>query len=176
MDPLMTGGVKRRPGRWLISWWLLLAFGLALVILLTGRATHAAGFQPPEECQAYTGEAHLNCLYAVIELQQGKLGKIEDELKAQKNQLGALSDQVERKESSSSLEKAAPLPPERQVYVPVPSPMYAYPPYYGWGAYGYGYGPSIGLFIGPRYFYGPRYWGGPRIYGRGFYGPRFRRW
>jgi hypothetical protein len=168
MEPLMTGAANQRGCS--ARRWLVIALGV-MAMLIAGGVARAEGFKSPEACQAYTGEAHLNCLYAVIELQQSKLGKIEEELKAQKSKLGELSDQVESKASTSTIEKAAPLPPERPVYVPVPSaPMYMYPPY----PY-YGYGPAFGLYFGPRFYggyYGPRYFGGPRFYGRGFRGRR----
>jgi hypothetical protein len=159
-----------------LSFLIFLASG---VTLAPGFA-QAAGFKPPEECLAYTGDAHLNCLYAYIELQKNQLGRIEDELKAQRGKLGELSDKVESRASSSTIEKAAPVPAD-PIYVPVPTPApqaYYYPPYYAYPPVGFGlylgapfygyYGPR---FYGPRYF-GPRYFGGPR-----FYGPRggFRR-
>jgi hypothetical protein len=149
----------------------LLAFLSALLFTAT---VHAAGFKPPEECQAYTGEAHLNCLYAYIELQKDRLGKIEEQLKDQQSSLTELRDKVERKSAAGSIEKAAPLPPERE-YVPVPTPPsygYAYPPY---GYYGY---PPVGFgfyFGPPRYYYGPRFFG-PRYFGPRYFGPRYRRW
>ena len=136
-------------------------------LILSSRHADAAGFKPPEECQAYTGEAHLNCLYAYIELQQSQLGRIEEELKAQKHKLGQLSDQVERRASvSEPVEKAAPIPPE-PVYVPVPTPVpqaYVYPPYYAYPPIGFG------LYLGAPRFYG---FYGSGFYGSGFYGPRF---
>jgi hypothetical protein len=144
-------------------------------ILSLSGIVHAAGFKPPDECQAYTGDAHLNCLYAYIELQKDRLGKIEEQLKDQQSGLRELRDKVERKAESSTIEKAAPLPPERE-YVPVPTPPmyggfgYGYPPYY------YGYPPvGLGFYFGPRYFYGPRFFG-PRYFGPRYFGPRYRRW
>ena len=41
----------------------------------------SAGFKSPEECLAYSGDAHLNCLYAYIEIQQGKISKLQRETK-----------------------------------------------------------------------------------------------
>ena len=37
----------------------------------------SGGFNSPEECLAYTHNAHLNCLYAYIEIQQDKILKLE---------------------------------------------------------------------------------------------------
>ena len=58
--------------------------------------TKSAGFQSPEECLAYEGEAHLNCLYAYIEIQKDKLSKFEQELNDVKTTTQELQNQVTR--------------------------------------------------------------------------------
>jgi hypothetical protein len=155
----------------------IVSFLLVIAVAISSGPAQAAGFKPPQECEAYTGEAHLNCLYAYIELQQSQLGRIEEDLKAQNRKLRDLSDKVESNTRAPGIEKAAPLPPD-PVYVPVPSPVpsYAYPPYYAYPPFGY-YAPfGFSLFLGPRYGYGPRYFG-PRYYGGPrFYGPGGGRW
>jgi hypothetical protein len=125
---------------------------------------HAGGFRSPEECQAYTGEAHLNCLYAYIEIQQSKIGKVEEELKAQKGMLGQLSDQVTR-QSSISEELQRRLSQSGAGAPPAQPPAYVAPPLYPGYIYGPGYYPPPGLSF---YLGGPGYY-----YGLGYYGPRF---
>lgn len=135
---------------------------IIIVSLLMGApSANAAGFAAPEECRAYEGDAHLNCLYAYIEIQKEKLGGIERELQAQKEQLNRLDAKVDRQASAP----AAPPPvqvPAPQSYAPVPvlppAGLYGYPPP------GYWYpSPGVSLFFGvPRYPYpyvGPhRHW------------------
>ena len=41
----------------------------------------SGGFTSPEECLAYSGHAHMNCLYAYIEIQQNKISKLEEKLR-----------------------------------------------------------------------------------------------
>jgi len=133
-----------------------------------GGTAEAAGFQSPPECQAYTGDAHLNCLYAYIEMQKDKVAKVEDELKSQKGSLGQLRDQVDR---LSERPTTAPAPVS-------PAPVYTYPPAVVGGVYGYSplgvYAyPPIGfsLYVGPR-LYGPPYY----LYRHHFYAaPRVHR-
>ena len=55
----------------------------------------------PAECRAYSGAAHVNCLYAYIEIQRSKSEKVEEDLKAQKQMLGQLRDQMDRQASAS---------------------------------------------------------------------------
>jgi hypothetical protein len=138
----------------------------------------APSFLSPYECRAYSGQAHLNCLYAYIEIQRNKEGKVQQELQAQKESLGQLRDQVDRQQQLE--QQPASSPPVTAV---VPAPIY--PPIYGYGygspGYGYlglGYStPGLSLFFGTpglyygRPFYGPRFFG-PRFYGPRFYGPR----
>lgn len=123
----------------------------------------------PTECRAYSGAAHLNCLYAYIEIQRSKSGNVEEELKAQKQMLGQLRDQMDRQASASrDLQRSL---AERDTAA---SSTYIAPPIYpgfGYPGFGYGYGyprygypaPGLSLYLGvPGY-----YWGRP------FYGPRF---
>ena len=50
------------------------------------------GFGSPDECRAYTEEAHVNCLYAYIEMQKRKLAQIE---KAIHRQTGIMKQRQE---------------------------------------------------------------------------------
>jgi hypothetical protein len=136
--------------------------------------TTTSGVGPPWECRAYSGAAYLNCLYAYIEIQRSKSEKVEEELKAQKQMLGQLRDQMDRQASASrDLQRSL---AERDttassVYMAPPIyPGFGYPGFgYGYGYPSYGYPPSgFSLYLGvPGY-----YWGRP-FYGPGFFGPRF---
>ncbi|HJU06208.1 MAG TPA: hypothetical protein VJ692_13750 [Nitrospiraceae bacterium] len=143
----------------------------------------APSFHSPEECRAYTGPAHLNCLYAYIELQQGKTGKIEEELRAQTSMIGQLRDQVDRQAAARDdlhrrlAERDSSASSTVQTYIPAPLyPPYVYPGYYGYLGYSL---PGVSLYLGvPRFYYGRPFYG-PRFFGPRFYGPRFyghRRW
>ena len=56
---------------------------------------HTAGYHSPEECLAYSGDAHLNCLYAYIEIQNNTIIKLEETLNTQKRTTHRLQDQVD---------------------------------------------------------------------------------
>jgi hypothetical protein len=137
------------------------------------------GFGSPFECRAYTGNAHLNCLYAYIDIQRSQAGKVDEELRAQKETLGQLRNQVDRQQSLQ--EQAASSPPPATAYLAPPIyPGYGYPGfgYPGYGYLGLGYStPGLSLYLGSpgflygRSFYGPRFFG-PRFYGPRVYGPR----
>ena len=139
-------------------------------------AAAAPSFLSPYECRAYAGDAHLNCLYAYIEIQRDKAAKVQDDLRAQRESLGQLREQVDRQQRLQ--EQAASSPPPVTTYVTPP----LYPPLYpgfGYGYPGYGYlglgysTPGLSLFFGsPGLYYGRPFYG-PRFFGQRFYGPRF---
>jgi len=130
--------------------------------------TITPGVGSPMECRAYSGPAHLNCLYAYIEIQHSKSGKVEEELNAQKQMLGQLRDQMDRQASTSQdlQRRLAERDGAASSYLPPPIyPGLGYPgfgyPGFGYPRYGY-LAPGLSLYLGaPGY-----YWGGP------FYGPR----
>jgi hypothetical protein len=168
-----------------VRWWV----GWTAVLSLIGvqQTAEGAGFRSPEECLAYTGETHLNCLYAYIEIQKDKLGKFESELNAQRGSLGHLREQVDRQASVTQelqrrLDQSASAAPGVAPVVPAPyyPPVaygYPYPPFGGFYAYppfagAYGYPPSFGL----GFYFGPRvYYGLPFYYRHRFFGPRIHR-
>ena len=161
-----------RASRW--SW--LFSAVLCIGVMVSGRAVEAEGFRPPEECKAYTGDAHLNCLYAYIEMQKDKLTKFDDELRTQKGALAQLRDQVDRQASmTDDLQRrmaerpngASPTPPV-YTYPPVVGGFYGYPPMIG--AYPYP-APGFSFYVGPRFYYGPPYY----FYHHRFFGPRGHR-
>ena len=150
---------------------------LAVTALLLPRAAGAAGFTSPDECKAYEGDAHLNCLYAYIEIQKDKLQKIEQEQHAQRERLDQLDN---RMRSQSAVTEGGVSAPPPVSYAPAPVyPGYAYPPLY---SYWYPT-PGLSIYLGRGGFYGRPYlygggYGGPRFYGPRFGGGRFghRRW
>ena len=131
--------------------------------------TSMLGVGSPMECRAYSGAAHLNCLYAYIEIQHSKSRNVEEELKAQKQMLGQLRDQMDRQASASrDLQRSLAERDTAASSTYIPPPLY---PGFGYPGFGYGYGyprygypaPGLSLYLGiPGY-----YWGRP------FYGPRF---
>lgn len=135
------------------------------------RDTITPGAGSPAECQAYSGAAHLNCLYAYIEIQRSKNGRVEEELNAQKQTLGQLRDQMDRQASASrDVQRRL---AERDSALSSPAPTYIAPPIYpGFGYPGYGYPgfgyttPGLSLYLGVPGYSG-YYWGRP------FYGPRY---
>jgi hypothetical protein len=77
------------------SLWLGLLFCLGVLgAVLPAEQARSAGFRSPEECLAYSGDAHLNCLYAYIEIQADKIGKLEELVKARNASTQQLQDQI----------------------------------------------------------------------------------
>ena len=64
-----------------------------------GTLSWGAGFKSPEECLAYQGDAHLNCLYAYIEIQKDKISKLEKGVQAQKKNTEHLQDRLNQQAS-----------------------------------------------------------------------------
>lgn len=130
----------------------------------------------PAECRAYSGAAHLNCLYAYIEIQNSKAGQVEEALKEQKHLLGELRDQMDRQAATNQdlQRKLA----ERDTLAS--SPAYVAPPIVAGYAYPYGYpwygypAPGLSLYLGvPGYYWGRPFYG-PRFFGPRYYGHRHR--
>jgi hypothetical protein len=76
--------------RWAIG---ALLICVAADLLFARDHVQAGDFKSPEECLAYSGDAHLNCLFAYIEIQQGKITRLQEELNTQKATAGQLQDQ-----------------------------------------------------------------------------------
>jgi len=76
---------------------LVMVLGVFAVTLLASH-TWSAGFKSPEECLAYSGDAHLNCLYAYIEIQQDKISKLERNLRGQQKTTQELQARIKQKE------------------------------------------------------------------------------
>lgn len=124
----------------------------------------------PEECRAYTGKAHLNCLYAYIEIQQAKM---QGELRAQQDMLNGLKAKADAQASvNADLQRrlaereSVPMPAPAPIvpsYVPPVYPGYVYP---GYLYPGYLY-PRLYPPVGLSFYFGvPRYGYGYPFYGR----------
>ena len=136
----------------------------------------ALGYAPPDDCQAYRVEAHVQCLYAYIELQQKRLSQIEEALHGQTDIRDRITAPAEQpRASNGETTTPVPMPLADQVYTyPTVTPGYAYAGYgypgvpYGYPAYGAGFGlslyPGLGLSLG---------FGLPGYYGRPFFAPRY---
>ncbi|MGQ0811659.1 MAG: hypothetical protein ACT4OO_10610 [Nitrospiraceae bacterium] len=113
----------------------------------------AAGFRSPEDCLAYSGDAHLNCLYAYIEIQQDTISKLQEELRTQKTTTQQFQNQVQsQKAVTEDLRRE--LRDRDQAH--------AGPQVYA--------GPLLGFGFGYSNVWGNPYYG-PFPYGRRFFGP-----
>ena len=132
---------------------LVFRTGLLLGLLLVPAQSFPAGFSSPEECLAYSGDAHLNCLYAYIEIQQEEISKLKKKLSGQEIERqelqGKLKQQrvrahaLERKmadhENQSKKDQYRFIRPYGGYYYWYGSPYY-YDPYFG-PPFGYPYWP-----------------------------------
>lgn len=149
---------------------------LCSTLLCVSIPVQAQAFGSPGECDAYTGDAHVQCLYTYIEMQQKRLTQIEEAIHGQMGDGDQIYQPVDRRaalpqEIPQSV--ADPAAPATYTYPPV-APGYAYAGYgypgvpYGYPAYGAGLGlslyPGLGLSFG---------FGGPGYYGRPFFAPRY---
>ena len=143
-----TSSALRRFGR------LIIAIGLFSGVLLA-TLSWSAGFKSPEECLAYSGDGHLNCLYAYIEIQKAKISKLEKKLqgqqettqelqgrlKQQKVRARALERKIDDRADKSRGNQYPLIRPYGGYYYRFGSPYY-YDPYFG-PPFGYGYGYSM---------------------------------
>ncbi|MCA9471498.1 MAG: hypothetical protein MRJ96_01160 [Nitrospirales bacterium] len=136
------------PPRWRMG---LLVFAACYAALSTNALSK--GFQSPEECLAYDGDAHLNCVYAYIEVQRDTIMKLESQLHKEQQTSGKLRNTVDRQLSIHERLERQIAKHERNV------DTYRYPPIglysgfpYGFGQYPYHrrfFGPRFGFHIGP---------------------------
>ncbi len=86
------------PGITLSRGWRGLAGVLLLCEALLSAPDHAQaqGFGSPDECQAYTGDAHVQCLYAYIEMQQKRLAQIDEAIHGQLGDMEQRRQQIDR--------------------------------------------------------------------------------
>ena len=128
-----------------------------IIIAILGMTLWASlslgtGFKSPEECLAYQGDAHLNCLYAYIEIQKDKISKLEKGVQTQKettehlhNRLNqqtsitqGLTRQLEDEKNKSQGYQFNLRRPYTRFFYQYGSP-YNYGPYWG-SPFGYSYG------------------------------------
>ncbi len=86
--------------------WLWVA-GLLLIsatlIMTTPNNVWSSGFRSPDECLAFENDAHLNCLYAFIEIQENKIVELESTLNEQTRTAQRLQDDVMNQQSLNGL-------------------------------------------------------------------------
>lgn len=156
-----------RSTRWIIC---LLICGFGVGYSMSHSPAFAQDTNVPWECSGYSGVAQTRCVSTLMELQQEKITRLEDQLKAQEGTVNQLKERLDRQEASALSQVQASKQNSR--YRPYVSP-YAYS--YG-SPYGYAQVPSFGTYLQPpwgypRYYdYGPGYWG----YGQSAFGYNFR--
>jgi hypothetical protein len=142
---------------------LVLGFS-AVLLALPVDAAESSG---PWECSNYSGEAHTRCLQAFIEIQREKISKLEAEVQLHQGAVGQLKDQVDRQNAmTAALQRQM---NERPSIADSVAPLYNYP------LYSY---PSVGfgLYLGRPWLYGSPFYGRPYAWGPRYYRPYYGRW
>ena len=145
-------------------------------LLAFSVTAHAQGVGSPDACQAYSGEAHVQCLHIYIEMQEKRIAQMEE---AQHRQVG----RVDHGEVLTDDMRAAPRDSQPPLTIPPADPVYLYPPVapgYAYAGYGYpgvpfaypAYGAAFGLSLFPGLGLSLGF-GGPGYYGRPFYSLRY---
>lgn len=149
------------------TWWIssVFACGVGLGLFMSDPYAIAQETDVPWECSEYSPEAQARCMKTLLEVQQKKIAKLEEQLKAQEGTVNDLKEKMDRQQALARREAQAyqqdpryPPPP----YVPAYASPYAAP-------YGYAPMPPIGIYLQPpwrvpRYYgYGPGYWGQPGL-------------
>jgi len=146
---------------WRLSW----VFACGVGFFVSDPYAFAQETDVPWECSEYSAEAQDRCMKTLLELQQEKIAKLEEQLKVQEGTVNELKEKMELQEAvarrdaqASKQDPRYPPPP----YVPAYAPPYASP-------YGYAPLPPIGIYLQPswripRYYgYGPGYWRQPGL-------------
>ena len=117
----------------------------------------SSGFKSPEECLAYSDDAHLNCLYAYIEIQRDKIIQLETNLNEEKRTTQQLQDNVNHEHSLNEMLQQRISERENDV------DAYRYPPIGLYSGFSHYFGrpryyrrffqPQLGFHIGPYYPY-----------------------
>lgn len=144
------------------SGWLSSVFACGVGLGLGMSCPYALAQEPdvPWECSGYSPEAQARCMKTLLELQQEKIVKLEEQLKAQERAVNELQGKVNRQEAivrrqvqASRQDSRYPVP-----YLPAYAPPYGYVPL-----------PPSGIYFQPpwrvpRYYgYGPGYWRQPGL-------------
>src|ERR1043166_8153429 len=77
-------------------WTRLFVGALSLGLWLPGLPAQASESLTPWECSNYSGNAHTRCVEAFEELQRDQIAALEEKLKAQKETVNRLKDQLDR--------------------------------------------------------------------------------
>ena len=153
-----------------LTWWLssVFACGVGLGFFVSDSSAIAQATDVPWECSEYSAEAQARCIKTLLELQQEKIVKLEEELKVQEGTINELQEKMESQEAFARREAQAHKQDSRYLSLPY-VPAYAYP--YGYGSpYGYALSAPIGIYLQPPWRY-PRFYGyGPGL-GPGYWGP-----
>ena len=144
------------------TWWLssVFACGVGLGLVMSGPYALAQQPDVPWECSEYSPEAQARCMKTLLELQQEKITRLEEQLKAREGTVNELKEKMNRQEAVSQRE--AQIDKRYPGYPPPYVPAYAFP-------YGYAPLPPIGVYLQPpwrgsRYYsYGPGYWRQPGL-------------
>lgn len=156
-----------RLNRWIIC---VLVCGVGVGLYMNDPQVFAEASKVPWECSGYSGEAQARCVTTLMELQQGKIDQLAEQLKAQEGIVNRLKEKLDRQEVSAL----------SQVQTSKQNSRYRRPhisPYaYSYGSpYGHAQVPSFGIYLQPpwdypRYYgFGPGYWGyGPPALGYNF--------
>lgn len=168
---MMTLIRERLPKIAYSTWWKGLIPACGLLLCLSSAQAIAQDTAVPWECSQYTGAAQTRCMHTLLELQEEKIAKLEEQLKTQEGTVNELKEKMDRQEALARRQAQADKQDPR--YPPPPYvPAYAYP--YG-PSYGYAQVPPIGIYLqppwrSPRYYgFGPGYWGyGPPVLGFNF--------
>jgi hypothetical protein len=137
----------------------VLACVIGVWFFMNNQYARAQDSNVPWECSEYSGEAQTRCMKTLLELQQDKIAKLEERLKAQEGTVNELKNKMDRQEDLARREARS----DKQY---PPYPAFAYAPHYGYAPFT----PPLGIYLGtpwryPRYYYGygPGFWGPPGL-------------
>jgi hypothetical protein len=152
--------------------WIMcvLVSGVGLVLSMSAPHTWAEATNVPWECSEYSGDAQTRCMTTLMKLQQEKIDKLPEQLKAQEGTVSQLKEKLDRQEAA--VLSQVQFSKQHSSYPPPYVSAYAYPSGY---SYVYAQVPPLGIYLQPpwrypRYYgYGPGYWGnGPPALGFNF--------
>ncbi|GJL55310.1 MAG: hypothetical protein NPIRA02_24420 [Nitrospirales bacterium] len=106
------------------------------IAIVSPNPAISGGFQSPEECLAYDDNAHLNCLYAYIEIQQDTIEKLETRLKTAQHHEQQLNARITRQRSVNDQLEQRIRDHTRALRA------YRFPRIRGYSGFSYGVGPS----------------------------------
>ena len=138
----------------------LLICGVWVGLSMRDLQAFAEATNVPWECSGYSGDAQTRCMTALMKLQQEKIDKLAEQLKAQEGTVNQLKEKLDRQEALALSQVQASKQNSRY------RPPYVSPYAYSYGSsYGYAQFPPNGIYLQSPWGY-PRYYG----YGRGYWG------